>query len=1204
MSHKSNHDNKNKSPKEDFEEMIQYYLASNPMKRVKNAAVPEVEVRFGTNPKLSKPLSKIDYDNVVKRLYAAGFVCQNPEGLHILRIQNEYTDPRTGVTKISNIRAEIMGVDLIQEYCKTNSIQKLLDLPSTASALSDKIKFTKKSPPQAGAGADGKAPPKMADFTDFNFRVSYQMEQDFTVRSDIAKNIIAKWNDSKKTFRFLNRVRFMHQHYPIFADISIVKGSKKSNRVPIPTYTIQEAGVFTNPESYDVELEIDNHSVGVATRYNNARDLLEVVRKSIRIVLGAIQGSQYPIGYAERDAVLNSYMKMIHDEKYAVRRISPRDFVGPSSLPLKYENIRNVTPEERAASTIGNIRYSYTVTDKADGDRHMLFISDNGRIYMLDTNMRVIFTGAVCLDKTLHHTLVDGEFIRQDKRGNPLNLYAAFDLYYLGGKSVREFGFSPELETDELKNFRLPLLNRLIQKMKLRPLNSAGDGDAAAMERERGIPKKQEVMCDFTVRCKQFYSTSAETTIFEGCSRILSDIKDGLFEYETDGLIFTPMNTGVASDSIGRAGPAFKTTWDRSFKWKPPQYNTNDFLVSVKKDKTGKDEIHNLFSDGIGISGIVEVKQYKTLILRCGFDERKHGYINPWLDVINDRLPKQEDVDDEDGYKPVPFQPSNPSDPLACYCNVLLHSNGNGNMVMKTEEGQVFDEDTIVEFRYDGTLAGAWKWIPLRVRYDKTSELLSGGKNYGNAYHVADSNWTTIQYPILEELIATGENIPDSPAELANDDVYYNRSLESAKDKSSTRALRDFHNLYIKRKLIMGASRRGDTLIDYAVGKAGDLSKWVSAELDFVFGVDISRDNIQNRLDGACARYLTLHKKNRRIPGALFANGTSSANIRSGEAFASEKDREIAKAVFGQGPKDRERLGEGVYKRYGIGERGFQVSSVQFALHYFFENKTVFHGFMRNVAECTALNGYFIGTCYDGETVFNALRKKNEGESIVMMEGDTKIYEITKQYPQTGFPDDDTSLGYAIDVYQETINKVFREYLVSFPFLVRAMEDYGFVPVGRETAHNMGLPNGHGLFDELYKSMESEIRRDPRAQSNYGSALNMSYNEKRISFMNRYFIFQKVRHVNTEKIGKLAHVSHLAKYNDEDDDDDNDAGAAATDMKAATKTAVTKPPRKLNVDKIIIEKYEPVEPAPSSGVATMGKAVVFKKKKSVAARKP
>ena len=119
----------NSNPKLDFEKMVQNYLANNPHYRYRDEhkKTSEMEVRFGTNSKVAKPLSKIDYDNVVQKLYAAGFVCDNPTGLHLLRIQNEYTDSRTGVTRMSNIRAEISGIDMVQEYCRMNSIQKLLD---------------------------------------------------------------------------------------------------------------------------------------------------------------------------------------------------------------------------------------------------------------------------------------------------------------------------------------------------------------------------------------------------------------------------------------------------------------------------------------------------------------------------------------------------------------------------------------------------------------------------------------------------------------------------------------------------------------------------------------------------------------------------------------------------------------------------------------------------------------------------------------------------------------------------------------------------------------------------------------------------------------------------------------------------------------------------------------------------------------------
>jgi hypothetical protein len=338
------------------------------------------------------------------------------------------------------------------------------------------------------------------------------------------------------------------------------------------------------------------------------------------------------------------------------------------------------------------------------------------------------------------------------------------------------------------------------------------------------------------------------------------------------------------------------------------------------------------------------------------------------LDVIEDRLPTPDDVDNSDPYQPVLFQPTAPYDPMACYCKVRVAENG----LLMTEEGEYFEEDTIIEFSYNPSKQGAWKWSPLRVRYDKTSELRNGLKNYGNAYFVANDNWHSIHHPVSEEMISTGEGIPEV---VVDEDVYYNR----ANSDSNTSGLRDFHNKFVKRRLITGVANRGDTLVDYAVGKAGDLSKWVESHLSFVFGIDISRDNLENNMDGACARYLKKRRESRNMPYALFVQGNSSLNIRDGTALVGNKDKEIAAAVFGNGAKDRSQLGEGVYRQWGKGKEGFNISSCQFAIHYFFENKTTFHNFMRNLAECTQIGGYFIGTCYDGKSVFKLLKNKNYG---------------------------------------------------------------------------------------------------------------------------------------------------------------------------------------------------------------------------------
>jgi hypothetical protein len=269
--------------------------------------------------------------------------------------------------------------------------------------------------------------------------------------------------------------------------------------------------------------------------------------------------------------------------------------------------------------------------------------------------------------------------------------------------------------------------------------------------------------------------------------------------------------------------------------------------------------------------------------------------------------------------------------------------------------------------------------------------------------------------------------------------------------------------------------------------------------------------------------------KYKEIPKALFINGNTSLNIRKGAAFSNDKDRMVANAVFGSGPKDRERLGKGVYDNYGVAVDGFHISSSQFSIHYYFENVTSLNGFLTNLSECTRVGGYFIGTCYDGKTVFDRLQRKQIGEpyTIVSPRTEEKICEITKQYNQTGFPDDELSVGYEINVYQDTIQKTFREFLVNFTFLQRLMENYGFAIISKEEANKMDLPNGTGLFDELFRHMEDEMQRSSRNNNQYGNSLMMTTEEKTLSFMNRYFVFKKVAHVDTKKITKTIEFSHL-----------------------------------------------------------------------------
>jgi hypothetical protein len=85
---------------------------------------------------------------------------------------------------------------------------------------------------------------------------------------------------------------------------------------------------------------------------------------------------------------------------------------------------------------------------------------------------------------------------------------------------------------------------------------------------------------------------------------------------------------------------------------------------------------------------------------------------------------------------------------------------------------------------------------------------------------------------------------------------------------------------------------------------------------------------------------------------------------------------------------------------------------------------------------------------------------------------------------------------------------------VNFDYLNKVMSLYGFELIDRMTAGKFGLPNASGLFDELFRSMQSELKKSKSRGNEYGTAAYMSEYEKRISFLNRYFVYKKVRTVN------------------------------------------------------------------------------------------
>ena len=1133
-------------PKEQLQLLSSLFINNN---SVSSYSEYELEAKFGTRG--IKQITKLDYDNVVKKLKSLGFKANAEIGNYSLKIQSEFLDVNTGEYKtvgdFEKLRIEINGFNNIQTYCRTNNLQNI------NAADYYNVKLMRKT--DIKVSEDSNNTVQSALFDDFNFSVSLKKEDTISKTGKLGLEIFDGWNQSRKIFRYINRVGFVHPDYPFYIDLSIVRSSTKDDkRKMIKVFNIADSNVFENQDTYEIEIEA-NKKLPSFIHYSTPENLSSCLQKMVKFVLCGLQKTNYPISYPEQKLVASNYLRLLFEEEFKLRqeiykpkdRVYPSDFIGPGLKTLEIQNIGAINPD----ISVPNITepYSYCVTEKADGDRHILYINDSGKIYLINMNMNVIFTGAITYENKCFNSLLDGELILHNKEGMFINRFAAFDIYYINNVDIRARPFI-KIPTKDKKYFadgcRLPILKEFVKILS--PVSivlKKEEGKTLSASIMDNVINNKSPLFIFT---KNFYPlfdfpedngekakkedkgekeekesdiNLTKYNIFEASNYILRRIADKMFDYDIDGLIFTPTLLGVGSSKFLEAGPKYKKTWNNCFKWKPSEatnifpksFNTIDFLVFTKKAADGSEIITPIFENGLDVNKSTQYNQYKTLILCVGFDENKHGYINPCQDLLDDKFNEMKDTENENAYKAKQFFPSDPYDPKAGLCNIMLTRDSHYTYQMFTEEGQVFGDKTVVEFRYDMSKDGLWKWIPLRVRYDKTAEYKQGLNSFGNDYVTANNNWHSIHNPVTEKMIATGNNIPGIEI---SDDVYYN----SVTDEKQTKGLRDFHNLVVKKLLIQSVSKRGNTLIDFSCGKGGDIPKWIASNLSFVFGIDISKDNIENRLNGACSRFLNYKKTTPNMPYVLFVNGDSSLNIRTGTNMFTDKANLITKNIFGENTGDNS-VGPAVLRQKGIGVSGFDVSSCQFSMHYLFENNKTFYNFIRNVAECTKLNGYYIGTCYDGKTIFNMLKKKSQGESVEIYKDDKKIWSITKQYSSDIFEENDSSLGYKIDVYQDSINQTIPEWLVNFDLLTNTMEKYGFTLITRDEARHIGLPEGSGMFSELYTKMMNEIKKNPSKEKDCGTAPFMYNYEKEISFLNRYFVYKKTSTRNTEQLTRI-----------------------------------------------------------------------------------
>jgi ribA/ribD-fused uncharacterized protein len=497
----------------------------------------------------------------------------------------------------------------------------------------------------------------------------------------------------------------------------------------------------------------------------------------------------------------------------------------------------------------------------------------------------------------------------------------------------------------------------------------------------------------------------------EECIQSLLDTK---FEYETDGLIFTPRNASVAcgDDRKGK-------TCLRVYKWKPPHMNTIDFLVKISADETF-DPIDS-----------VKAKKAELYVSRTPGEDIVYPRETMTGEYVPRKLPDDlQKVAETNTRVPSVFQPTVPRDPDAYQLLIPLNEK---NLTVDSTGNRV-EDNTIIECAYD---TETHRWTILRTRYDKTYQYrVLHEPQYGNDIATANSVWTSMHIPVTEDMIRKFASIP--PDDTYEDDMYYRDDLK--RGSRIFNDVYDFHNR-IKDDLYKQNITKDDTLLELAVGRGGDLNKWKRVHPSKVVGVDISLSNITSPTQGSAVRYIMDKRKHPHdyLPPCLFVQGDMSVY----PLF--EQEDKYMPILTGKetAPTD--------YLSKFEGLTSFDAISCQFALHYACETEDIFRAFAKNLQKYG--KDVFFGTCSDGKSVYSLLA----GRKSYMFGSKKQISgEYTKEYDDRETWSEE--FGMPVKVFLESFDKPAIEYLVPFEKVTSILEEHGWELVDTK------------LFSELYAS--------------------------------------------------------------------------------------------------------------------------------------
>lgn len=817
------------------------------------------------------------------------------------------------------------------------------------------------------------------------------------------------------------------------------------------------------PSTYELELEIS------ALKNKPGKEHLETIKKEALILLKVVQQGNFVTTKSVENKVVKAYADLLGLDVDKIVSLDARQAV---SLELQH--------------VVDKLPNRYAVTDKADGERYFLMIT-NDHVYLIANTLRVKDTG-IDLPKTkFNGTLLDGEYIFLRK--NNRHIYLAFDCLFFQNNDMRqEPSFMNRLRKcdDVVKNC---FISNDQKGFTQKEYDGTFNVDKIIKYHNDQIQKfMDELNHDLEIdkrypliRKKYFIPVYGGQTneIFKYSEllwkKFLYDDKTKC-PYVLDGMVYHPLDQKYVTST--------KESKMAEYKWKPPEKNSIDFFVMFERSAdTGN--ILVLYDNSN--DDYVKGKPYKIANL----------YVGKTLRGVEE---------------PILFQEENKK-----YLAYLFVENGE----VRDIEGNIIQDKTAVEFYYNTSpeIPDRYRWIPIRTRYDKTESIQRFGKKYGNYYEVANKVWRSIANPFLFSDITILSNDGQYDKHIAvlrgkiDHTIIMSELQENAYYQKTTNLaipMRNFHN-WIKSIIIYTHCNptyedgRSLKILDIGCGRGGDTMKFYYAKVDLYVGVDIDNNGLVSPVNGAISRYKQLRSTHPNFPQMFFVNADAGTILNYDEQ---------SKILPNMTPQNKALI-ERFFSKDDSNKTRFDRINCQFAFHYFLPNDDVWNNFLKNLNMYLISGGYFLVTTFDADAVLAALGDKNQytvtytdksGNQEVMFDVVKKFDEI----PKSGI----IGTGYAIDVHNAMFlqeDNYVTEYLVQKEFVIRELDE----------KCNMELVDTD-LFSNLFVMHEEYFSKYAHFESvpqtrQFLMKVKEFYNQKdevnkasyQLTKLNRYYIFRK-----------------------------------------------------------------------------------------------